>query len=299
MPVRSDKVIASRPALLRLEDVGPGGAYATIEDLGRLRAIFEYLRIHRVPFHIALIPRWIRLQANQSWYNKGIDDLYPDDYVRKFNGLMLDTQQDGALFGMHGYTHQYGKKKMEEDNQDSAIGFEFDVKEAPVTSTAAYAVDRITRSLTAFRLAGLYPHFWESPHYRHSLEQERIFARYMPVIYQSDVLQRAEDKVYVSESGTSFIPTPLGYINEQNTVDQVLSQLDGWKGLASLFYHPFLEFSFLEPQTDFAGHSAFVDGLPVYRYKSRQHSNLHKLIRGFRQKGYHWVSIHSILPTTV
>ncbi|MFC4766482.1 DUF2334 domain-containing protein [Effusibacillus consociatus] len=293
---RADHGWKRRPALLRLEDVGPGGSFRTADDLGRLRAVFEYLKFQNVPYHVALIPRWISLQPDGSWYDKGIDALYPDKYMRGFLALMQKTQREGALFGAHGYTHQYGDRKMPDDDQDSGTGSEFNVKGASVTTTPSYTVDRITRSLFAFQKAGLYPHFWESPHYNHTLEQEAIFERFRRVIYQSDVRGRAGENAYLSETGVVYIPTPLGYIHEQNSIDQVLSKLPTFRGVASIFYHPFLEFLYLEPVKDAAGHSVIREELPVYRYKPGEESPLQRLVKGFREHGLHWVSLYELVP---
>ncbi|WP_018131566.1 DUF2334 domain-containing protein [Effusibacillus pohliae] len=296
MLVRSETFANMRPALLRLEDVGPGGPYRTLEDLGRLRAVFEYLFAERVPFHVALIPRWKNIESDGSWYEKGIDDPYPDEYLRKLIGLLQTAQKQGALFGMHGYTHQYGNRKMKDDNQDTATGFEFDIKNAPETKTPAYAVQRVTKSWAAFRRAGLYPHFWESPHYTHTRQQERIFELFSRVIYQPDVEGRAATNVFMSETGVFYIPTPLGYIDERNTVERVLSRLEGFDGLASLFYHPFREFPFLERATGQTGKPVFRNGLPVFQYRRDTQSDLQKLIHGFRQRGFDWVPLYYVLP---
>ncbi|GAX90267.1 DUF2334 domain-containing protein [Effusibacillus lacus] len=284
-----------RPALLRLEDIGPGGPYRTLKDLGRLRAVFEYLMGQHVPFHVALIPRWKQLEPDSSWYNKGLDDSTPDLHLQKFISLMQCVQRHGVLFGMHGYTHQYGDRKLENDNQDTGTGFEFDVEGFPETATSFYAADRIRKSLTAFQKAGLYPHFWESPHYRHTLAQERIFGSYVKVLYQSDAERHATSHVYISETGNIFIPTPYYYVHEQNTVAQILSRLAGSHDLASMFYHPFLEFPHLEPVRDSVGSPLMWDGLPVYRYKTED-TDLQRLVKGVRHMRYHWLPLYALIP---
>lgn len=286
----------NRPALLRLEDVGPGGAYRTLENLGRLRAVFDYLFAARVPFHVALIPRWKNIEPDGTWYEKGIDDPFPDDYVKKFVRLMQDAQKRGALLGMHGYTHQYGTHKKDDNNQDTGTGSEFNVDGEPETVSSAYTVDRVGRSLAAFQGANLAPHFWETPHYNNTPEQERIFGSFVKILYQSDALGRAGANVYVSGTGIVYIPTPLYYIDEQNTVERMLAKLPAFRGLASMFYHPFLEFACLEPAKDMSGQPAVREGLPVYRYRVGEESNLHKLVKGFRQRGFRWVSIYDVMP---
>ena len=293
-------------AMLRLEDVSPGGHYGTPEELGQLRAVFEYLQDEHVPFQVATIPRAKFWQEDGTFYEKGIDDPNPDEFLQQFIRLLKTTQDKGAILGMHGYTHQYGETKRGDNNQDTGTGFEFDVKDAPETATVDYAADRISKSLVAFEKNGLVPGFWESPHYQNTREQEEVFRSFMGIVYQPDFrsLRSLKDiNVYESENnygrttlGSVYVPAPLKYIHEGNTVDQVLSKLDTYRGLGSMFYHPFLDFQWLEPVLNANGTPQVRDGLPVYRYKEGAPSNLHRLVEGFREKGYKWMSLYDIVP---
>ncbi|WP_018132231.1 DUF2334 domain-containing protein [Effusibacillus pohliae] len=295
-----------RRAMLRLEDIGPGGSYATPDELGRLRAVFEYLEEQQIPFHVAVIPRWKNLRPDGTWYEKGIDDPNPDETVRQFVRLLQDAQRHGAVLGMHGYTHQYGSGKMPNNNQDTGTGAEFDVKGAPETAASSYAAERIRKSLAAFEKNGLQPGFWESPHYRDTREQEAVFRSFMGVLYQPDFWSPRslfDLNVYDNENvygrtslGSVYVPAPLGYIRGQQGVDKVLGKLPTYRGLASLFYHPFLEYPFLQVVTDASGRPVMRDGLPVYRYKPGETSYLHRLVEGFKQNGYQWVSLHQVVP---
>lgn len=293
-------------AMLRLEDVGPGGSYETLDDLGKLRAVFEYLEQEHVPFHVATIPRSKHIQPDGTWYEKGIDDPYPDETVKQFIALLRQAQDHGAVLGMHGYTHQYGDTKRGDNNQDTGTGFEFNVKGSPETATAQYAADKITKSLAAFDKAGFVPGFWESPHYNDTREQEEVFRSYMGVLYQPDFrsLRSFKDmtfyespNTYGAETmGSAYIPAPLKYIHDRSSVDAVLKRLPTFQGLAAMYYHPFLEFPALEPVLDSQGKPQLRDGLPEYRYKSGEPSNLHLLLDGFRQQGYTWESLYDVVP---
>ena len=293
-------------ALLRLEDVSPGGSYATLDDLGKLRAVFEYLQDENIPFQVATIPRSKLWQENGTWYEKGIDDPNPDEHLQKFIHLLKNAQDHGAILGMHGYTHQYGDTKRGDNNQDTGTGFEFNVKGAPETATVDYAADKISKSLVAFEKNGLVPGFWESPHYQDTRQQEEVFRSFMGILYQPNFrsLRSLKDlNVYEEENqygrttlGSVYVPAPLRYINDGNTADRVLNKLDNYRGLASMFYHPFLEFPSLEPVLDANGAQQQRDGLPVYRYKAGAPSDLHRLVDGFRSKGYRWVSLYDVVP---
>ncbi|PWK13357.1 DUF2334 domain-containing protein [Tumebacillus permanentifrigoris] len=293
-------------ALLRLEDVGPGGSYESLDDLGKLRAIFEYLEGEHVPFHVATIARSKHIQPDGTWYEKGIDDANPDETVKQFIRLLREAQDHGAVLGMHGYTHQYGETKRGDSNQDSGTGFEFHVKDAPETETAEYAADKITKSLAAFDKAGFVPGFWESPHYNDTREQEEVFRSFMGVLYQPDFrslrafkdlnFYDTENSYGSSTVGSAYIPAPLSYIQDASSVDHVLTRLQTYRGLGAMYYHPFLEFPSLEAVLESDGKPRVRDGLPEYQYKAGAPSNLHLLIAGFRERGFQWESIYDILP---
>ncbi|MBL0386042.1 DUF2334 domain-containing protein [Tumebacillus sp. ITR2] len=293
-------------AMLRLEDVGPGGSYETLDDLGKLRAIFEYLESQNVPFHVATIARSKHIQPDGTWYEKGIDDPNPDETVKQFTALLRDAQNHGAVLGMHGYTHQYGDAKRPDNYQDSGTGFEFDVEGAVETTTAEYASDKIQSSLAAFEKAGFVPGFWESPHYHDNREQEEVFRSYMGVLYQPDYrsLRSFKDMtVYETQNtfgsptlGSAYIPAPLKYITDRNSVTAVLDRLPTFRGLGAMYYHPFLEFPFLERVLGADGKPQIRNGLPEYRYKATDPSNLHLLVEGFRDRGFQWESLYDVLP---
>jgi hypothetical protein len=303
---RIPTVAEKRWALLRLEDVGPGGTYRTLDDLGKLRAVLSYLYVEQVPYQIAVVPRWKNLQSDGTWYNKGIDDPCSDVELEKFLLILREASHRGAVLGMHGYSHQYGDTKRENGEQDSGIGFEFHVAGAPESDTPAYAEERLKKSLSAFRYAGIEPAFWESPHYWHLPEQEMVFQSSIGLIYQSsveapeqrEILFKEQENAYGKRTlGSVFVPTPLGYIHEENTVEQVLAGLSNLQGPASLFFHPFLEFPSLQAARDPRGNTIMDQGIPVYVYKD-ENSPLQRVVNGFRKRGFQWASLHAWVPFT-
>ncbi|WP_132945940.1 DUF2334 domain-containing protein [Tumebacillus sp. BK434] len=292
-------------ALLRLEDVSPGGAYASLDDLGRLRAVFEYLQEENVPFHLAVIPR-SKLWKDGAWVEKGIDDPHPDEHLQKFIALLQSVQQNGAVLGMHGYTHQYGNVKRGDGWHDTGVGYEFDIEDAPETSTVPYAVEKISKSLTAFEKAGLKPAFWESPHYQDTRDQEEVFRSYMGVLYQPDYfsLKSFKDQVvYQDENtygdttlGSVYVPAPLSYVTGQKDVERILNKTAHFQGLGAVFYHSFKEYDALEAVTGPDGKPQLRDGLPVYRYKAGSNTQLQQIVQGMREQGWTWMSLHDVLP---
>ncbi|MGZ4122917.1 MAG: DUF2334 domain-containing protein, partial [Tumebacillaceae bacterium] len=293
-------------AMLRLEDVGPGNEYTTPEELGKLRAVFQYLEEQHIAFSVAVIPRSKHIDANGKWVENGIDDPNPSPNVKSFVALLKDAEQHGAVLGMHGYTHQYGTTKRSDNNQDSGTGYEFAVSGAPETDTTEYAADKITKSLAAFDKVGFTPGFWESPHYHDTREQEEVFRSYMGILYQPDYrsLRSLKDlNVYETENtygtsslGSLYVPAPLSYVQGQATVDADLTRVSYFRGLASMFVHPFLEFPYLEPVKDANGKPVIQNDLPVYQYIQNKTSYLHQLIPGFEKAGFKWMSLYDVVP---
>ncbi|NRD77022.1 DUF2334 domain-containing protein [Bacillus sp. BRMEA1] len=295
--------------MIRLEDVGPGGEYNSLADLGKLRAVMEYLESQHIPFQVAVIPRRMSIGSDHIWQERGIDDPKPDAVVTAFIRLLQEAEQHHGVLGMHGYTHQYGDVAKADNSQNSGIGTEFNVKNAPETKEASYAEERITDSLSAFYKAGLHPAFWESPHYKDTREQEKVFRSYMGILYQPDLysLRSLKDlNVYDTVNsygqnslGSVYVPAPYSYVTNGKSVDNILSKAAHSNGLASFYYHPFLEFPNLEPVTGKDGKPIVKDGLPEYRYKQTgQSSYLHRLVMGFKKEGYHWRSLFDIVPFT-
>ncbi|WP_226668761.1 DUF2334 domain-containing protein [Metabacillus litoralis] len=298
-----------RHAMLRLEDVGPGGEYNSLEALGKLKAVIQYIESENIAFHIAVIPRRMDLDEEGTWNERGIDDPDSDRVSRSFIKLLKEVQQQGGILGMHGYSHQYGDSAMEGNNQNSGTGSEFKVNGAPETKTVSYAAERITNSLEAFVKNDLQPAFWESPHYQDTREQEKVFRSFIGILYQPDYYSlrsfkdiNAHETInsYGQESlGSFYVPAPLGYISDQKSVNKMLSKIEKNDDLASLYYHPFMEFPYLEKEVLADGKPKIEDGLPVYKYKETGESSyLHQLVEGFKKEGYQWMTLHDIIPFT-
>lgn len=300
---------SKRHAMIRLEDVGLGGDYNTLEGLGKLRAVMSYIESEHVPFHVAVIPRRMSQNTDGEWKERGIDDPNPDPVVSAFISLLQEAEQHGGVLGMHGYRHQYGEAYREDGEQNSGTGSEFNIKGAPETKEISYASERMKDSLAAFAKAGLQPAFWESPHYQDTHEQEEVFRSYVGLMYQPDLYSKsarndlnAYDTINTfgqNSLGSVYIPAPFRYVSDANSVDQMLDRAAKDDGLASFYFHPFLEFKHLEPVLDVDGNPKEENGLPLYQYKDEKSASyLHTLIAGFKELHYRWVSLYDIVPFT-
>lgn len=301
--------VDKRHVMIRLEDVGLGGDYNSLEGLGKLRAVMTYIESEHVPFHVAVIPRRMSQQADGVWKERGIDDPSPDEVVSAFIKLLQQAEHHGGVLGMHGYRHQYGETYRSDGEQNSGTGSEFNIKDAPETKEISYAAERMKESLAAFARADLHPAFWESPHYKDTREQEEVFRSFVGLMYQPDLYaknSRNDLNTYDTINtfgqdslGSVYIPAPYRYISDANSVDQMLEKAATDDGLASFYFHPFLEFSHLEPVVDAEGKPEEKDGLPVYHYKEGDTvSFLHKLITGFKKLDYRWMSLYDVVPFT-
>ncbi|WP_171685860.1 DUF2334 domain-containing protein [Paenibacillus planticolens] len=294
--------------MFRLEDIGPGGYYSSLEGLGKLRAVLEYLDEQQVPFSVGVVPRWINISAEGARYDKSIDQL-DDTYIQAFNKIIKDAAAHRATIGMHGYTHQAGDVHREDGHQASGIGNEFNVSDLPETSTPAFAESRVKEGWGRFHKAGITPEFWEAPHYHTAPEQDKVFRSYFGLQYQPDVTidpnppvaryENIVNKGFGSASlGSVYVPTTLSYIPAGKDEKFILNQLSVPGRIYSFFYHPFLEFSHLEPTLDENGVPASRDGIPVYHYEGENKSVLQRLIKQIQMKGYPFYSIHDYVPFT-
>ncbi|TBL70081.1 DUF2334 domain-containing protein [Paenibacillus thalictri] len=294
--------------LMRLEDIGPGGQYATMDDLGKLRAVLEFLQNNHAAFHLAVIPRWIDYPAEGGKYDVSLDQK-DNAYVRAFNRLLHQAQQNGAVVGMHGYTHQVGNARRADGHQESGIGNEFNSPGDNETMSAAFAKPRMLEGLRIMESAGFHPTFWEAPHYRSTSEQDAMFRNYFGLNYQAEVQNhRSAPAVFymnqrntgygVPTLGSVYVPTPFDYIAYNKDERVILDRLGKTNNINSFFYHPFLEFKQLIPVTDDEGRPVIRDGLPEYAYPVQEKTNLQKLLAGLKAKDYRMYTIHDYVPFT-
>ncbi|WP_282937040.1 DUF2334 domain-containing protein [Paenibacillus sp. RC67] len=297
-----------RFVLMRLEDIGPGGQYGSIEQLGKLRAVMEYLRDQHVAYHLAVIPRWLDYPADGSRYDVSLDQT-DNPYVAAYQMLLKQAVQDGAVLGMHGYTHQVGNVRRDDGHHESGIGNEFDEPGEVSTMSAAFAEPRLKAGLAILNKAGLTPQFWESPHYRSTAEQDELFRSYFGLNYQADVqvsrnaptaqyMNIRNEKYGETSIGSAYVPTPFDYIPYNKDEKVIIDRLGKTNNINSFFYHPFLEFKYLIPVMDEDGQPVIRDGLPEYKYPDQDKSLLQKLITGIRAKRYVFYSIQDYVPFT-
>jgi hypothetical protein len=285
-----------KTALIRLEDVGPGGYYEPMGNQAKLLCVAHHLYAQRIPFQVAVIPRFVDPERG---VDRSIADR-SDPVSAGFVQLLHTLVRCGASLGMHGYTHQYGRAV-------SADGYEFhyagcsdncppDDSADALTSYekfhSSYAYRRFASALALFYAAGLTPEWFETPHYAASQTQRRILEACSGLIYEDNPDAPNSRTVTwrrpaVSFAGGSlYVPTPLSYVGGASInadVTRISEQMReyGDQELASFFYHPFLEFPYI--------HGA--------RYA--EHSPLKRLIRSFQADGRRFRSIRQVIHRPV
>lgn len=285
-------------ALIRLEDIGPGGHYESAEQRAKLLVVADYLSASGIPFQAAVISRFVDPGRGVDRSIESPADPAAADFVRTLHSLA----RRGASLGMHGYTHQYG-------NAVSGEGYEFTYpgcrQDCPPDDDPkawrdrdalrrTYAFGRFARAASAFRAAGLRPDWFETPHYAVSIVQRGILDACSSVMYETNPDQPDSRRITVRPSRsawgrTFYVPTPLGYVGgsavDEDT-DRIIREAGRYGGndLASFFYHPFLEFPFIRWRPG---------GRPIYA----ESSPLHRIVKAFASLGRRFVSLPGLLGT--
>ncbi len=230
-----------RKALLRIEDV-------TIEeDPAVLRSLADYLYDRHVPFQISLVPIFKDPAEKEEVY---LSDR--PEFVRAIRYMV----SKGGLVVMHGDTHQYHGK--------SGDDYEFwdEVSDKPIQGDSRALVEqKLEQGLEECFKNGIYPVTWETPHYMASTVDYQTFARYFNSSYDRVAsVNRAESGHFmpyptVDRFGRFIIPECLGFVPiDKPDPDLIVKNASNLQvvrdGVASFFFHPFLDRAYLEKALD-------------------------------------------------
>jgi uncharacterized protein YdaL len=229
-------------ALLRIEDV------SAETDPDQLRSIADYLAVRRIPFQVSIIPIFRDPEDNNA-------EIYLSDRPQFVRALKYMVSK-GATIVMHGVTHQYRGR--------SGDDYEFwdDLSGKPVTSDSRHLVEQKLRlGLEECFKNGIYPLTWETPHYVASDVDYQSFARYFNSSYDRvPSVNNAESGHFfpyptTDRYGRFIIPECLGYVAiEKPDPDQLVANAARLRvvrdGVASFFFHPFMDRQYLEKILD-------------------------------------------------
>ncbi|EME58608.1 DUF2334 domain-containing protein [Amycolatopsis decaplanina] len=270
----------NKRALVRIEDVGPDA------DPVRLRAIADYLHARRVPFSVAVYPRY---RDPRGRYNNGkpVDKTLADTPA-VVDALRYMTARRGTLV-MHGYTHQYGEDSNPytgvsgDDYEFYRVGLDNHGglrHQGPVSADSeTWADQRLTAAAREFRRAGLpVPTIFEFPHYvgsaiDYTVVKERFHARYDQGFFAAGWCRNGacgSEKPDYSHTtsqrfpflvrdiyGSVVIPESLDHVSPTTGPDEprrlpedilaTAKRIAAIRGgVASFFYHPYLGTSYLK-----------------------------------------------------
>lgn len=235
------ETIKPKQALLRLEDVN----VSTYHQPDGLQNVYRYLKSESVPFHLALIVRYIDP-------TKDIDMSI--DGGRRFSNLLKKMIASGhGTVVMHGYTHQI-------DSSVSAIGYEFwdENSNSPLKNESEISVlNRLRDGFKEYeRLQLPKPEIWETPHYAASDLAHNIFNDVFPLRYE-EIPGIGFLPFPVLLDNTIYIPENLGFVSlssdgfdhGQNLqeIEKTLSRLNVFRSATpSVFWHPWRDISELK-----------------------------------------------------
>jgi uncharacterized protein YdaL len=261
--------------LVRVEDVGPDS------DPTELRAVADNLSAQKVPFSVAVYPRY---RDPKGVHNGGKAQDYTLLSKPKVVAALKYMVAKGGTLIMHGYTHQYSTVPNPYDGV-SANDFEFYsahidaadnvVYDGPVPGdSASWAAGRMVSGELVFAAAGLgTPKTFEFPHYAASAVDyaaaNTLYAqRYDRGLYFPGVLTGGKPDytrqfgqffpytvrdvygtVVVPENVGNVEPEPFNNHPPRLPADILASSnrnLVVRDGVASFFYHPYLGTSYLQ-----------------------------------------------------
>lgn len=270
--IKSNRNNNSKIALMRLEDISPGGYYSDSVNLEKLRIISDLLASRGVTFHIAWIPRHIDPSSGYDCDPASNNSLYASEFIYTLDYLI----NHGGIVGLHGYTHQYKKSRTGE-------GYEFfSTTELKVPSSPKYARKRIEKSIESANTLGIKYYFFECPHYAASPNQLKEIEKYFQYIYQPnlDYNIKTNNGLVIKQNNVYYVPTPLGYYSKGNNITDKLNMISD-KTLASFFFHPMIEFKYINLKEN-----------DEYEYSNE--SPLHNIVDAFEKKGYKFESISNL-----
>ena len=292
----------SHKAMVRLEDVG---ALVTVASM---KSLTDYLYVKRIPFSIAVIPRYVDALGV---YNGGIPMTVPLSQASNLKRAINYALPRGGEVVMHGYTHQYSNMRNKHTGV-SGDDYEFwnIVANTPVAEdSTAWALGRLNAGLQELTSNGYRPVAWETPHYHASPLSSKAVPLAFNTTYQRVVYFTADQPNLIGgvnkdfavgqifpyvinkdHYGQRILPENLGNIEyDISNIDPTSNFNYTWQdiltnaqyaltvrdGYASFFFHPF----WLEPAI---GKPGFAD--------------FKRLVEGITALGYTWTVPSKILP---
>lgn len=237
----------SHQAIVRIEDVTP------LRDPMNLHKIADILSERHISFLIGVVPFFVNPAENQF--------VSLSDRPELVNALKYCVEK-GATIVMHGETHQY--------KGETGIDFEFwdgSTNKPIANEDPNKTEDKIEKGIDECIKNGIYPLMWETPHYRASIEDYKIFSQYFGSVVERRMLndnykygQYFPYIIYKDIYGQKIYPENLGYLpilNKDSSELFITRMINNAKvmynvrdGIASFFFHPFVNTDYLKEIAD-------------------------------------------------
>ncbi|WP_066894770.1 DUF2334 domain-containing protein [Clostridium nigeriense] len=270
--VNDSESLNGKNGYIRFEDFTAGDIYLCKGALEKVRLVTDYMKRNNESFSISWIPRYIN-------NDKKIDnDISKEKSMENSNFVFtLDyIVNNGGNIGLHGYTHQY-------KNSNSVSGVEFGDEGC---NNLDEVRKRVEDALGIAKKLNIPISYWETPHYKTTAEEQKIFEEYFSIIYEPSI-GLYNKKIITSENNevTKYIPTPLGYVDDDNG-DSIIERMINCDENQefSLFYHLSMEIKSINITIN--------NGNIEYKYKDD--SILKKIVKLARKLGYRFSNINFI-----
>ena len=246
--ILNEKHASSHRAIIRIEDVTP------LHNPDKLREIADILSERGIPFLVGVVPIYVNPAEDRR--------VALSERPEMVDALKYMVQNGGSIV-MHGVTHQY--KGLSTDDCEFWDG-----------QTAKPIKDeneedfhkKMEMGLDEFFKNGLYPIAWETPHYEASVKSLSVISKYFSTCVEQrmviDNFDYGQYFPYIIEKdifGQKIYPENLGYIpmvanadSSRAYVDRILENAHSVHrvrdGIASCFFHPFLDLELLKRLAD-------------------------------------------------
>lgn len=235
---KDNKHRKNKKAFIRFEDFTAGDKYLSQSALEKVRVVADYMDEEDASFSVAWVPKYVN--NTNHIYN----DVSQDESMINSNFVFtLDYLLDrGGNIGLHGYTHQYGDANSISGSEFGDKGYN---KESEIRS-------RVESALEIANKLNIPISYWETPHYRTNVEQQKIFEEYFKIIYEPSI-KVYNKKIITSKTNgvTKYIPTPLSYVDDDKAstmIDRIKNKKDNEE--LSFFYHLTIELKSVDVNLD-------------------------------------------------
>ncbi len=239
----------SHKALVRIEDV------SVESDPEELQAVADYLYSKHVPFQVALIPIFKDPEAKE--------EIYLSDRPQFVRALHYMVAHGGSIV-MHGVTHQYRGK-----SGDDYEFWDAQADKPAYRDSQAVVEQKLRTGLEECFANQIYPVTWETPHYVASENTYKTLDKFFNSSYErvSSVNETEAGEYFpfttIDRFGRFIIPEDIGFIpiekpDPEDVVQNAKRMLVVRDGIASFFFHPFLDIKYLQ---------AVVEGIQKLGYQ--------------------------------